>query len=98
MAFFPIFTDLEGKRVLLYGEGRHIREKLERLAPYGAELVRKTGPFKEEDLEPRPVFVVASGEEPEGDRELSRRCMELGIPVNVVDVPELCTFYFAALI
>lgn len=98
MAFFPIFTDLEGQTVLLVGSGRHIEEKIERLRPFGARLRRVEDGFRVEDLTPRPVFVVASGEDPEVDRQVSEACREQGIPVNVVDVPELCTFYFPALL
>ena len=55
-------------------------------------------PFREEDLDAAPVLVVASLEDREEERRLSAACMARRIPVNIVDVPELCSFYFPSLI
>ena len=54
--------------------------------------------FREEDLDGNPVMVIASLEDREEERRISAACMERCIPVNIVDVPELCSFYFPSLI
>lgn len=38
MALFPFFMDIEGKKGLIIGSGKHAREKIERLEPYGPNL------------------------------------------------------------
>lgn len=54
--------------------------------------------LKEEDLLSGPAFVVVAEEEQEEKQRISRLCREKQIPVNVVDEPPLCSFYFPALI
>lgn len=55
-------------------------------------------PFAEADLTPCPAFVIAAT----GDKALNHRiaalCRERRIPVNVVDDPVACSFFFPALV
>lgn len=113
MAYFPVFCDLTGREVLLVGGCRHILEKLQRLQPFQAKLRvicenpipeveafagmnLERRPFREEDLSSNPALVIVSPQE--DARAVSELCRARNIPVNVVDVPELCSFYFPALI
>ncbi len=115
MAYFPIFTDLTEKNILIYGGGKHALEKLQKLRPFGARCVVvarqilpeiQTWPdleiqrrgFSPEDLDRNPAFVIAAQEQREENRRISLFFREHRIPVNAVDDPELCTFYFPALI
>ena len=52
----------------------------------------------ENDLDPRPAFVVVADVPPAEKERISALCHEKHIPVNVVDVPALCSFYFPAII
>ena len=97
MAYFPLCVNLEGARVLLVGNGAQIREKAEKLRPFGAMLY-PVDTLSAEDLEPRPILVVVGDTEYSEAERVSALCKERGIPVNVVDMPELCTFFFPALI
>ena len=55
-------------------------------------------PLKETDLEPNPAFVVVA-DLPQREKErISALCRSKGVPVNVVDEPALCSFYFPSLI
>lgn len=54
--------------------------------------------FREEDVNRNPVMVVASLEDKEQEKTISAACMARHIPVNIVDVPELCSFCFPSLI
>ncbi len=44
------------------------------------------------------VLVYAATDDPKLHRELAAEARALGIPVNVVDVPELCTFIAPAVV
>lgn len=103
MAYFPLCINLEGSNVLLLGEGKAIQEKRKILLSFGANIrlfsdVSAYSTFTETDLEPRPALVVVA-DMPLAEKErISRLCNARGIPVNVVDVPELCSFYFPSLV
>ena len=115
MRCFPVCMDVEGERVVLAGTGRHAREKLNKLLPFGCRidlyaeagfedaealpqvrLIRRE--LRTEDLTPAPVFVVCADLPQELAEEVSRYCRVHQIPVNVVDIPSLCSFYFPAMI
>lgn len=97
MAYFPLCMDLADRVILLLGRGNQIEEKMEKLRPFGGQLrrVEKIGP---EDLTDDVAFVVVGDTLHETSARISALCRERRIPVNVVDAPELCTFFFPALI
>lgn len=97
MGYFPLCIDISGKTVLLVGHGPQTRDKAEKLRPFSPRLVCRDT-LSEEDLTPPPAFLVA-GDLPFAEAErVSLLCKERRIPVNVVDLPELCTFSFSAMI
>ncbi len=51
-----------------------------------------------EDLFLHPLFIIVGDVDLEEKKYISSLAQNVHIPVNVVDVPELCTFYFPALI
>jgi uroporphyrin-III C-methyltransferase/precorrin-2 dehydrogenase/sirohydrochlorin ferrochelatase len=51
----------------------------------------------ENDIRGRPLVVAASSDNAENER-VSRLAQALGVPVNVPDRPELCTFAFGAIV
>jgi len=97
MSHFPIFIDLSGQTVLLVGNGPQILDKEEKLRPFGPKLLRRAV-LTEEDLEPRPALVVIGDTVASLAAQFSGLCREKNIPVNVVDQPSLCTFFFPALL
>ena len=54
-------------------------------------------PFEAEDLK-RADYVIGATDDRVLNRQIYDRCQEKGIPVNVVDDPELCTFIFPSLV
>ena len=94
---FPLSVDLNGKPIYLIGNGEQIRRKAEKLAPFGAVLIC-SDTFTKREAERTPAMVIV-GDTPRPEAErIFALCRENRIPVNVVDTPELCSFYFPALI
>ena len=97
MGYFPLCVDLNGKNVLLVGTGPQIGDKMEKLRPFGAVFLHCDDPTKL-TLDDNTALVVV-GDLGEGTAaEISRRCRERRIPVNVVDDPKNSTFCFPSLI
>lgn len=94
---FPLSIDLNGKNVFLLGKGEQIRQKTEKMLPFGANLVYLDS-FTEAEAEKNPALVIAGDLPQEEAQQIYQLCCAHRIPVNVVDVPELCSFYFPALI
>ena len=114
MGYFPFFVDLTGKEGLIVGGGTVALRKVEKLLPYGPnltvaapdlmpelescpEVTLLRRPFSPELLENK-AFVIAATDDAAVNREISALCQERGIPVNVVDDPDQCTFLFPALV
>lgn len=113
MAWFPLFTRMDEMRCLVVGGGRvalhkaqtlmsfggHVRvvapDVLPELAACSVELVRRT--VQEEDVTWAGLVVDATGD-PQVGEMLSHLCTARGVPLNVVDRPELCTFIFPAIL
>ena len=99
MALFPFFVNIENKEGLIIGTGKHAKEKIEKLEPFGAKLrIIPEGEFAEKDLESLPAFVIAAGEDANENHRIAELCRERRIPVNVVDDQEYCDFIFPSLI
>jgi len=68
----------------------------------GADLIAAHGDWRgalpsAADLSGAALVFVATGSE-EGDREIWSLAREAGVPINVVDRPELCDFYTPAIV
>ena len=101
MAYFPLCINLDGANVILLGDGIAAQEKREILLSFGANVQifsEAEGPEWEKNLEPRPALVVVADVPWEKKVQVSQMCQNRGIPVNVVDEPALCSFYFPSLI
>lgn len=114
MNYFPMFMDIKGREVLICGGGAHALEKIERLKPFGANLhvispqllleieemdgVRtEKRRFVEKDLDSFPIFLVAAEGRDENER-IAGICRTRHIPVNAVDMQDICDFIFPAMV
>jgi len=98
MGYFPLCIDLSGKCVLCVGTGAQTQDKIEKIRPFGPRII-VVDVLTEEQLEEYvPELVIVGDTELPKAEQISFMCKERSIPVNVVDVPELCTFFFPAMI
>lgn len=114
MGYFPFFIQLQDTPGLLVGGGAVALRKVEKLLPYGPrltvvapqlhpELEKLSGvrlerrPFRPEDVAGMSFVIAAAGDD-RLNHEVARLCRERGIPVNVVDDREACSFLFPALV
>lgn len=96
MRHFPIFMDLQGRRAVVLGTGAVARRKADALARAGA-MVEIVGQFRAGLLDGCALAVGADA--PEADlQELTDAARRAGVPVNVVDRPELCSFIMPAIV
>ncbi|MFC0408436.1 siroheme synthase CysG [Roseomonas elaeocarpi] len=96
MRHFPAFLDLRSRAVLLLGEGEAIESKAALLRGAGATL-RRSARFEPEALDGCAAAFGAGA--PEADlRALSELAQARGVPVNIVDRPELCSFITPAIL
>jgi uroporphyrin-III C-methyltransferase/precorrin-2 dehydrogenase/sirohydrochlorin ferrochelatase len=96
MRHFPIFLDLHGRRALVLGTGEVAARKAEVLRQAGAN-VTMAGQFAPAALAGCAVAVGADAPEAEL-QALATAARLAGIPVNVVDRPELCSFIMPAIV
>lgn len=114
MRYFPMFMDIKDKEILVCGGGSHGIEKVRGLDPFGAciRVISEEAPdgieqqegvtverrrFEESDLDSFPVFVIAAEDRQENERIVSI-CRRRHMPVNAVDMQDICDFIFPAMI
>lgn len=107
---FPLFVDLQSKKLVVVGGGTIARRRIESLLPFGGDLVvispslkgDEDGfawlarPYKPGDLNGAFLAVAATNDR-EVNRQVGEEARALGIPVSVCDRKEECTFFFPAL-
>lgn len=109
--YYPVFLDLRGRLCVVIGGGRVARDKARGLVeagarvraiaprveamPDGVEVERRA--FEAADLE-GAALAIAATDDPEVNQAVAREAGERGIPVNVADDPEACTFLVPAVV
>jgi uroporphyrin-III C-methyltransferase/precorrin-2 dehydrogenase/sirohydrochlorin ferrochelatase len=98
LARLPVFLALEGRRVVLVGEGEPASWKQELLEAAGARVdVYARGGWTAEDLRSAAIAVGAF-EDDEGAARFANAARSVGVPVNVIDKPKFCDFSFGAIV
>ncbi len=108
---FPMFVDIENKKILVVGGGNVGLRRIGVLKDYKADITlvsdRLAGevpegvrlikrPFEDGDIGNNYFFVIASTDNRAVNRRIYELCSERGIPVSVCDCPEESTFFFPA--
>jgi uroporphyrin-III C-methyltransferase/precorrin-2 dehydrogenase/sirohydrochlorin ferrochelatase len=96
MRHLPVFLDLQGRRALVLGAGEAAERKADMLRRAGAELVQAER-FLPALLDGCAV-AIGTGAGEADLVALSKTARARGIPVNIVDRPELCSFISPAVI
>ncbi len=106
MRYFPIFFDLEGRKVLVVGGGEEALRKVRLLLKTTARIL-VVAPLLHDELaaEPRVEWLATGFEasqldgvalvyaaEPDVNGRVSAEAIARGIPVNVIDVADISTF------
>jgi glutamyl-tRNA reductase len=107
---FPLFIDLQGKRVVLVGGGTIAARRVNTLRLFGCQMVVISPElrFQAEDLEwiPRCYqrgdlegadLVIAATDQRKVNHQVGEDARKLHIPVSVADREEECTFFFPAI-
>src|SRR5258707_8314875 len=105
--FYPVMLKVKGEPCLVVGGGAVALQKARALKRAGADVTavspgfspafrrlnvrRVLRGFRSSDVRGR-VLVIAGTDSPKVNQAVYKACRRLGIPVNVVDVPELCSF------
>ncbi len=114
MSYFPFFMEIKDEKCLVVGGGTVALRKIEKLLPFGVKITvvspafcaeieemesiqRIQRKFKPADVEGM-LFVIGATDDEKINAEISSLCREKNIPVNIVDDPEKCTFFFPALV
>lgn len=110
MAYFPFFTEMKNRTCLIVGSGTIARSKMRIFLEFEADvtcispqLLQEPGVRfiqKEVQMEDLVGFdvVVAATDNHELNHRISLECQKLGIPVNVVDQKDDCTFIFPSIL
>lgn len=109
MTLFPFFMDVSDKTFLIVGGGAVAKEKIASLRRFDVGLVVVA---EETDIQDVPVvrksfepadldgadFVIGATANRELNRQIAECCKERGLPVNIVDDAELCTFFMPSMV
>jgi len=117
MKYFPLFLDLDDRRVVVAGGGVKAAQKLRLLAKTGARIVVIGETFSQEVLEVvrgRPMLleqrrfapddvqgaalVIGAEDSSARNADVSRAARAHGVPVNIVDGPDLSTAIVPAIV
>ncbi|MBQ7103693.1 MAG: bifunctional precorrin-2 dehydrogenase/sirohydrochlorin ferrochelatase [Anaerotignum sp.] len=114
MSYFPFFMEIKDKECLVVGGGMVALRKIEKLLPFGVKItvvspafcseiegmesiLRVQRKFHPADIEGK-LFVIGATDDETVNAEISALCQQKNIPVNIVDDPKKCTFFFPALV
>lgn len=114
MSYFPFFMEIKDKECLVVGGGVVALRKIEKLLPFGVKITVVSPAFCSEVEEMEGItricrkfekgdingmlFVIGATDDEAVNGKISALCREKNIPVNIVDDPKKCTFFFPALV
>jgi uroporphyrin-III C-methyltransferase/precorrin-2 dehydrogenase/sirohydrochlorin ferrochelatase len=93
----PLFHKLERRKVVIAGTSGGAEWKAELLAAAGAEVVRLKESWTAADFDSAALAVADLPNEAEA-RRFAAAARAAGVPVNVVDRPELCDVQFGTIV
>ena len=98
MRHLPLFFDLEGRRVVVAGQGPAADRRAALARSAGATVERHYTTFHDvEAFQGAAAAFIATGDA-DADAAAARSARSAGVPVNVADRPALCDFIMPAII
>lgn len=99
LAVLPLFHDLKGRRVVIWGATDAAGWKSELMTAAGAAVTRITDgrPWDARDLS-GCALAVADAEDDDQATDLAAAARAAGVPVNIIDRPAHCDFSFGAIV
>ena len=114
MSYFPFFMEIKDQHCLVVGGGMVALRKIEKLLLFGVKItvvspafcseveemegiIRICRKFEQNDINGK-LFVIGATDDEDVNGEISALCREKNVPVNIVDDPKKCTFFFPALV
>lgn len=108
---FPLFMDLQDKKVLVVGAGKIGQARGETLAEFGADITfldpnpptppRPEAKYLQKHYETGDIqgyfLCLIATDQPDLNKAIALEGKKAGVLVNVADNPPLCDFYFPAL-
>ena len=97
--YFPMFIDLQDKKVIVISSDEKGRDKVEKMRAFGADVViRDTYVTDVLDITNEdPAAVIVADTSLVDVKQLYSACVSARIPINTVDVPEACSFIFPSM-
>ncbi|MDB5692139.1 MAG: cobA [Alphaproteobacteria bacterium] len=93
----PLFHKVEGRKAVVVGMSEGARWKEELLAAAGAKVLRLKDGWAPDDLTGAALAVADLPDEAEA-RRFAAAARAAGVPVNLVDRPELCDVQFGTIV
>lgn len=114
MTHFPLFTDLMGRSILIFGGKKHALQRIKKLLPF-SPVITVISPCISQEIKDIPDIILKEraflpedldefpvlaiiAESKEITAEIHALCKERHIPVNAVDMPEYCDVIFPSVI
>lgn len=114
MGYFPLYMDVTEQDCIVVGGGNIAARKIEKLLLFRANITVIAPSVCKEIAENKAItihkrtfqdsdadgafLVIGATNDPQVNRHISEICREKHIPVNIVDAPQLCGFYFPAIV
>lgn len=114
MIRFPMFLNLQNKKVFLCGDGIEIVDKIEKMKGFGPDIyvfsegasscitsienIKIIHRFIKDEDFEHMPVLVIASCEEEKNKKIWQLCKRYKTPVNIIDHPELCDFTFPALV
>lgn len=114
MTHFPLFLDLKGREVLIFGGGAFAMQRIEKLMPFSPKLTVISAEIDESVKKVQGVRLierefctedlecspafVVIAEDEKKTAFIYEECKKRSIPVNAVDMPRYCDIIFPSVI
>ena len=97
--YFPMFIDLQDKKVIVISSDENGRDKVEKMRAFGADVVIRDTCVTDvlDIIREEPVAVIVADTSLVDVKQLFCACEKSHIPINTIDVMDACNFIFPSM-